>query len=55
MKEYLLLFDAKARELAAGSQDVDAISAELKKVLPKRSLAEWMIPFNLKSRYLRKE
>jgi len=55
MKEYLILFDAKARELATGSQDVDAISAELKKVLPKRSLAEWMIGFNVKSRYLRKE
>lgn len=54
MKEYLILFDAKARELAAGSQDADAIAAELKKVLPKRSQAEWMIPFNLKSRYLHK-
>lgn len=52
MREYLLLFDVKARELAAGSQDADAVAAELKKVLPKRSLAEWMIPFNLKSRYL---
>jgi len=55
MNDYLLLFDAKARELAAESQDADAIAAELKKVLPKRSLAEWMIGFNLKSRYLRKE
>lgn len=55
MKEYLILFDAKARELAAGSQDVEAMTAEMKKVLPKRTLAEWMIPFNLKSRYLRKE
>lgn len=52
MKEYLLLFDAKARELAAGSKDVDAIAAAMKKALPKRSLAEWMIPTNLKSRYL---
>lgn len=55
MKEYLILFDAKARELAAKSQDADAIAAELKKVLPKRSQAEWMIPFNLKSRYLQKQ
>ena len=54
MKEYLLLFDSKARELAAKSQDADAIAAELKTILPKRSLAEWMIPFNLKSRYVRK-
>lgn len=55
MKEYLLLFDAKAREFAAKSQDADAIAAELKKVLPKRSLAEWMIAYNVKGRYLRKQ
>lgn len=55
MKEYLILFDTKARELAAGSQDADAVAAEMKKVLPKRSLAEWMIAFNLKSRYLQKQ
>jgi glyoxylase-like metal-dependent hydrolase (beta-lactamase superfamily II) len=55
MKAYLTLFDAKARELAANSQDADAISAELKKALPKRSLAEWMIGFNVKSRYLQKQ
>ena len=53
MKEYLVLFDAKARELASTSQDAEAIAAELKKVLPKRSMADWMIGFNVKSRYLR--
>lgn len=55
MKAYLLLFDAKARELAAGSQDAEAIAAELKQALPKRTLAEWMIPTNLKARYLRRQ
>lgn len=55
MKAYLLLFDSKARELAATSQDADAIAAELKKTLPKRSMAEWMIAFNVKSRYLGKK
>lgn len=55
MKEYLTLFDSKARELAAGSQDVDAIAAQMLKILPKRSLAEWMVGFNLKSRYLVKK
>ncbi|MFH1026442.1 MAG: MBL fold metallo-hydrolase [Pseudomonadota bacterium] len=54
MKEYLLLFDSKARELAAESQDAGVIAAELKKVLPPRSMAEWMIAFNVKSRYLGK-
>ncbi len=55
MKEYLLLFDRKARELATRSQDADAIATELKKSLPKRSMAEWMIAFNVKSRYLGKK
>lgn len=55
MKDYLVLFDATARRLAAGSQDADVIAAELKKVLPKRALAEWMIAFNVKSRYLQKQ
>ncbi len=53
MKEYLLLFDARARVLASTSQDAEAIAADLKKVLPKRSLAEWMIGYNVKSRYVR--
>lgn len=56
MKEYLVLFDAKARELAAdGSQDADGIAADLKRVLPKRAQGEWMIGFNVKSRYLQKQ
>ena len=52
MKEYLLLFDSKARELATGSQDADAIAAELLKILPKRAMAEWMVGYNVKSRYI---
>lgn len=55
MKEYLLLFDSKARKLVAASQDVNAIVAELKKSLPPRSMADWMIGYNLKSRYLGKK
>ncbi|MSM41416.1 MAG: MBL fold metallo-hydrolase [Geobacter sp.] len=53
MKDYLLLFDAKARELTATSKDADAVAAEMKKVLPKRAQAEWMIAYNLKKRYLK--
>ena len=45
-------FDRKARQLAAKSNDVDFIAAELKKVLPARSLGEWMIAYNLKMKYL---
>jgi len=55
MKEYLLLFDVKARELAATSQDAEAIAADLLKILPKRSMAEWMVAYNLKARYLGKK
>ena len=55
MKEYLLLFDKKAKELAATSQDADAITAELKKSLPQRSMADWMIAVNVKSRYFGKQ
>ncbi|GAM10911.1 beta-lactamase [Geobacter sp. OR-1] len=54
MKEYLELFDTKARELAAKEMDADAIAAELKQILPKRSMADWMIGYNVKSRYLSK-
>lgn len=55
MKEYLLLFDGKARELAVASQDEKAIAAQLLNILPKRSMAEWMVEFNVKSRYLGKK
>lgn len=54
MKEYLVRFDSTAKELAAKSQDAEAIAAELKKVLPPRAMGEWMIAFNVKSRYLGK-
>jgi len=55
MKDYLLQFDGKARELAAKSQDSEAVAAELLKVLPKRAMGEWMVAFNVKSRYLGKK
>jgi glyoxylase-like metal-dependent hydrolase (beta-lactamase superfamily II) len=55
MKEYLLLFDAKARELAAASQDEKAVAAQMLNILPKRSMAEWMVGYNVKSRYLKKQ
>jgi glyoxylase-like metal-dependent hydrolase (beta-lactamase superfamily II) len=54
MKEYLTLFDQKAREFAATSQDVDVIAAQFLKILPKRNMAEWMVGYNVKSRYIRK-
>lgn len=55
MKAYLTLFDKKGRELAATGADADAIAAELKKALPQRSMAEWMIGYNVKMRYVGKK
>lgn len=55
MQEYLIAFDRTARELAAKGQDADAINAALLQKLPKRALAEWMVGYNVKSRYLKKE
>lgn len=52
MKEYLVAFDKKARELAARSDDVDYIAAELKKALPARSQGEFLIPSNVLEKYL---
>lgn len=51
MREYITLFDATAKNAAAKGESAEAIAAELKRVLPKRSQAEWMIDFNVKSRY----
>jgi glyoxylase-like metal-dependent hydrolase (beta-lactamase superfamily II) len=53
MKSYIELFDKKARELVAKTKDVNYIAAELKKVLPARSQGEWMIAYNLKTKYLK--
>jgi cyclase len=52
MKEYLVAFDKKARELAATSHDADAIAVELKKALPVRSQGEFLIPSNVREKYL---
>ena len=52
MKEYLVDFDRKARELAAKSGDADAIAAELKKAVPARSQGEFLIPSNVREKYL---
>jgi glyoxylase-like metal-dependent hydrolase (beta-lactamase superfamily II) len=52
MKQYLLAFDRKARELAAKSGDADYIASELQKALPHRSQGEFLIPANVRQRYL---
>ena len=57
MRDYLLLFDAKAKELAAavttsGPKDAAALAAEMKKLLPARTQGEAMILYNIMTKYL---
>lgn len=54
MKEYLLAFDRNAKELCAGSGDVESIFSEIKKVLPQRAESDFLIKANLEMRYLKK-
>jgi len=55
MKQYLLAFDAKARELAGKTRDADQIAAELKKILPARSQMDILINWNVREKYLPNE
>lgn len=51
MKEYLSVFDAKARELAAAGMDADTAAAELEKLLP-RPEGAWLVKTNLQMKYM---
>jgi cyclase len=55
MKAYILLFDRTAKELASQSHDVQAISAELKKILPPRPEGSFLIPKTVEMKYVRKD
>jgi cyclase len=52
MKDYILAFDQKAKELCSKSNDIEAISAELKKSLPARSQADFLIKGSIQAKYL---
>lgn len=54
MKKYLIAFDAKAKELAAKSDDPDYIAAEVKKAVPSRKYFDIFISSNIKALYLKK-
>ena len=54
MKNYLIAFDMKAKELAAKSNDVEYIVAEIKKSLPPRPEGDNLIPWNIQMKYLKK-
>lgn len=53
MKEYILAFDKKATELCAKSGDLQYIATELKKSLPLRSRADFLIMGSLQAKYLK--
>ena len=54
MKNYLVLFDKKAKELTAKSGDLPYIISEMRKVLPARAELDMMIDANVQMRYLKK-
>jgi glyoxylase-like metal-dependent hydrolase (beta-lactamase superfamily II) len=54
MKQYLLVFDRKAKELSAKSSDAEFIASELKKALPKREYFDIFILGGVKAKYLQK-
>ena len=55
MKEYILIFDQKAKELASESDDVQKIVTAIQKVLPQRSEAAWLIAPNIQMKYVGKD
>ncbi|TAN44201.1 MAG: MBL fold metallo-hydrolase [Nitrospirae bacterium] len=55
MKNYLMAFDKKAKELCAASKDIKYIIDELKKNLPVRPEAEGLIQFSVMTKYLKAE
>lgn len=54
MKEYILLFDQKATEFAARSDDAKEIAAATKAAVPERPEGAMLIPMNIETKYLRK-
>ncbi|MGE5300687.1 MAG: MBL fold metallo-hydrolase [Acidobacteriota bacterium] len=54
MKDYLVAFDKKARDLAAVSGDAQYIASELKKALPAKEELDFLILSNVQQKYLKK-
>lgn len=55
MKDYLIAFDKKAKELTSRSQDIEYIVSEMKKTLPHRNELDFAIQSNIQMKYLKKE
>ncbi|MDA8338045.1 MAG: MBL fold metallo-hydrolase [Nitrospiraceae bacterium] len=54
MKDYLIAFDKKAKELAAKSDNAEYIASEIKKSLPQRPEGAGLILWNIQMKYLKK-
>ena len=54
MKEYILLFDQKAKELASQTDDVQKIVIAIQSALPQRPEGAWLIAPNIQMKYLKK-
>lgn len=54
LRSYLLMFDDKAKEFVANSDDIKAVQAKLLAVMPHRSHGESAIKSSLKWKYMRK-
>ncbi|MFZ1986346.1 MAG: MBL fold metallo-hydrolase [Desulfatitalea sp.] len=55
MKEYILIFDQKAKELASQSDDVQKIVTAIQSVLPQRPEGAWLIAPNIQMKYLKQQ
>ena len=54
MKDYLIAFDKKAKELAAKSDNAEFIASEIRKFLPSRPEGAGLILWNIQMKYLKK-
>lgn len=54
LKNYLMIFDKRAKELCSQSTDLDYIAAEMKKILPARSEGEHFIKENIRMKYMKR-
>ncbi len=54
MKDYLIAFDKKAKELAAKSDNAEYIASEIKKFLPPRPEGAGLILWNIQMKYMKK-
>ncbi len=53
MEEYLTIFDEKAKELCAASDNLDEIAAQMQEVLPSKTQAAFLIRASLQAKYFK--